>query len=248
MVTKTQTNPSRTSWFSRIPRHFFNFPLLVYSSYVGIGFAITGLLHYRVWMNSSQVETLFTALWKDIDRPTPEFALMLYFLTAFVVTVLFHLLIHKVRKDAGIVELVFWGTSLGLFFSWVPWLYASSIVSTVFLFLFNIISLAGFGLTFKLLSNEKEKEQGIQPDVWKMLVNATKICAAIFAILLGAIATTVLMPWRNTHVEEFELLRYAFLCAYLALGMLSFIIMPLFSRSLVQGPTDDVELDPPGLI
>jgi hypothetical protein len=108
-----------------------------------------------------------------------------------------------------------------------------------------MISLAGFGLASRLLSYDGV-ENRVQDDSWKMFVNATKACAAVIALLLGAIATSVLLPWRNSIVEEFELLRYAFLCAYVGFGMLVFIIMPLLAKSLDEKPIDDVKLDPPG--
>ena len=79
----------------------------------------------------------------------------------------------------------------------------------------------------------KERPQNIH-DPWKMFVNATKACAAVIAVLLGAIATSVLLPWRNTGAEGPELLRYSLLCAYMIMGMLAFVLMPLLARSLDQ--------------
>ena len=205
-------------------------------------------MHYRVWMSSVQIETISSNLWKTLGGPSPGLALLLYLFTGIIATAIFHILFRKVRNEAGILELIFWGTHLSIIFAWVPWLFASSIVSTVFLFLYGMIGLTGFGLTHRLLAFNGETKSDNQPDTWKMFVNVTKACAAVLAILLGAIATGVLLPWRNTSVEEFELLRYALLCAYVVIGMLIFLIMPLLGRSLIYGPIEDVELEPPGPI
>lgn len=244
MASKINTSHANLTWFSRIPRNFFSFPLIIYSLYVGFGFLLSGLLHYKIWISSPQVETILKSIW----QPSPEFALLFYCISAIIAILLYHLLFRKVRREAGILELIFWGTFLSLIFAWLPWIFASSIVSTVFLFLFGLISLAGFGLSFRLLAIDRKENTSNPPDSWKMLLNATKTCAAVLAILLGAIATSVLLPWRNTQVEGFELLRYALLCAYLVIGMLIFIIMPLLSRSLIHAPTEKVELEPPGPI
>ena len=205
---------------------------------------MAGILHFRIWMQSDQVETIFTNFNINIKRPTPIFALFLFIVTGFISIFFFFLLFRKIRREAGILELVFWGTFISLVFSWIPWLYASSIVNTIFLFLFGIISLTGFGLIHRLHYQKSDKRAS--PDSWKMFVNATKACAAVIAVLLGAIATSVLLPWRNNIVEEFELMRYAFLSAYVVIGMLVFVIMPLLARSLENDPIDDVEFDPPG--
>jgi len=235
-----------TTWFNRIPRGFFRFPIVIYSIYVGFGFFLSGILHFQIWNKSNQVETIFSNFNININKPTPIFALSLFIITGLISTIVFQLLFRKIRREAGILELIFWGTFISLIFSWIPWFYASSIVSTIFLFLFCMISLAGFGLSHRLLYYMNYKKKA--PDSWKMFVNATKACAAVLAILLGAITTSVLLPWRNTHREGFELLRYALLCAYVVFGMLGFIIMPLLVRSLENEPVDDVDLEPPGLI
>lgn len=233
-----------STWFTKIPRSFFHFPILVYSLYIGLGFILTGILHLRIWNEVNQVQTVFSNFNINVRRPTPLFAFSLFVITGLISIFAFHFLFRKIRRDAGTLELIFWGTLLSLVLSWIPWLYASSITSTVFLFLFSMISVAGFGLSYRLSRYKDSKKK--HPDWWKMLVNATKICATVLAILLGAIATSVLLPWRNTRAEGFEILRYALLCGHIVLGMLGFIIMPLLVRSLEKEPIEEVELDFPG--
>ena len=247
MSTELETRGDHLSWFRRIPRHFFTFPLWGYALYVGLGYWLAAALHFRVWRESQQVETIFTKLGIDVVRPTPAAALVLFLMTGVLATVVFYLLLLKIRRDAGILELVFWGTIASLTLAWIPWLYASSVVSTVFLFLFGMIGLTGFGLAHRRLIHRNEEVER-RPDPWKMFVNATKACAAVLAILLGAIATSVLLPWRNSEVEEFELMRYAFLCAYVVVGMIMLILMPLLTKSLEEDPIEHVDLEPPGPI
>ena len=245
MKSNQQKKTCSSSWFRQVPRRFFNFPLWGYSLYIGAGFGLAGGLHFRIWKQSMQVETIFTNFNIDVTRPTPTLALVLFIITGISAAIVFYLLFHRIRREAGILELVFWGTITSIVFAWIPWLYASSVVCTVFLFLYGMISLAGFGLAYRLRKYRNTGNTN-RPDSWKMLVNAIKACAAVIAILLGAIATSVLVPWRNSIVEGFELLRYAFLCAHIVIGMILFILMPLLATCLENEPTDNVELEPPG--
>ncbi len=217
------------NWFNRIPLGFFKFPLFVYSVYVGLGITLAGILHFQIW-NESQVQTLFTNFKITEQRPTPVFALILFISTGFISAVLFQLLLRRIRREGGALELIFWGTILSFIFSWIPWFYASSIVNTIFIFLFGMIAVTGYGLSNHILFYTKSENK--LPDFWKMFVNATKASVAVLAILLGAIATSVLFPWRDTIAEGYELLRYAILCAYVVIGIISFIIMPLLVRVL----------------
>ena len=68
----------KSSWYHRVPRSFFKYPVLVFSFYFGVGYLVTGVLHYRVWKHSNQVETLFTNLGFTDIRPTPIIALVLF--------------------------------------------------------------------------------------------------------------------------------------------------------------------------
>lgn len=233
------------SWFSRIPRGFLKFSSWTYSAYIGIGFVITGFLHFRIWINSLQVENLFTNLSYDIARLKPLTALGFFIITGAVASILFLLLFKKIRDHGLVLELVFWGTLLSLIFSWIPWFFASSIANTVFLFLFCMVSLSGVGIQIKIDNSNKLKKE---IDYWKMFVNVTKAIAALLAILLGAIASSILLPWRNSTAEGVELFRYAILCAYGVTGMVIYIVMPLLIKCLENPPVEDVNLDLPGPI
>ncbi|MCC6962908.1 MAG: hypothetical protein IT585_06620 [candidate division Zixibacteria bacterium] len=191
------------------------------------------------------MKTLFSYLQSDSSKPSPALALLLFAAVGLLATVVFVFLLRRIRRERGNLELAFWGTATSFILAWLPWLFASSVVNTVFLFLFGMVSIVGFGLR-RRLSSRWTRERGARPDFWKMFVNAIKACAAVIAVLLGAIATSVLLPWRNTEVEEFELLRYAFLCAYVITGMIVFVLLPLLARSLENDPSEEVELEVPG--
>lgn len=237
---------SKNAWFYNIPRNFFRPDSWAFSIYIGAGYLVAGILHYRIWIQSKQVENIFTKIELYELQPSPFIALILFCITSILVTIIYKLFFQKVKREGGNVELVFWGTIISLILSLFPWLYASSFVTTLFLFLFCIIAIVGNGLSKRLSVCIKSIQNPGSPDYWKMFVNAIKACAAIVAVLLGAIATTILLPWRDTVVEGAELGRYAYLCGYIIFGMVIFILMPLLVHSLDQAPTDDVDLSPPG--
>lgn len=245
-MSNKEHNSSNLTWFGRVPRRFFRYHIMTFAIYIGLGYLLVGILHSRIWMQSKQVETIFTNLNLNFGQSTPKLSLILFCLTGIIAIVIFYLLFRKVKKEGGNLELVFWGTCTSFILAWIPWLYASSVVNTVFLFLFAMMSVIGLGIAMRLNQYEQISMTGSQPDAWKMFVNSVKACAAIIAILLGAIATNVLLPWRDTSKEGPELLRYAFLCAYMIIGMLAFILMPLLARSLEKGPTENVDLEAPG--
>lgn len=248
MTKKAENKQSKSSWFKKIPRQFFRFPIWIFSIYVGIGYLIAGILHLQIWLNGNQVETVFTNFGLHVNRPTPKFAMMLFTLTSIIVVWLYYRLLRRVELEAGNVELAFWGTTISFLLSWTPWLYASSFVTTMFVFLNGMNAIIGFGMKQMLSIDERAFKKHTKFDPWKMFVNATKSCVAILAILLGAVATGALFPWRVSKVEGAELFRYIFLCAYVVVGMLFFILLPLLARCLEQGATDEVSLELPGPI
>lgn len=249
MMTGAKTpDPVSLTWFQSVPRRFFRYPTAGFSAYVGIGFMVAGFLHYRIWMQSAQVETVFTNLGFRVPPPRPQIALMLFVALGLSTILVFHALFRRVAREGGALELVFWGTVLSATLAWVPWLFASSVVTTLFLFLFGMNAVVGFAMR-KRLGLDQDGGHGEVPfDPWKMFVNATKTSAAVIALLLGAIATGVLLPWRNTQVEDPGLFRYAILCAYVVAGMLLFILMPLLARTLEKAPSEEVELEVPDLL
>lgn len=246
-MTESLPDKRTTDWFQSIPRRFFRFPTWVYSVYWGMGYAVAGILHYVVWIENKTVQTIFTNLGITSERPTALAALTLFGVAAVVAGVVLHVLLRRLGRGCSASELVFWGTAVSVGAAWLPWLFASSIVTTLFLFLFGMTAVAGFALSRIVLL--RRRDQGdLRHDHWRMFANATKACAAVVAVVLGAVATSALLPWRNTRVEGPELFRYALLAAWMIAGMLAFVLMPLFVKALETAPLEDVELEPPGPI
>jgi len=244
-MAKTASNWEQ-GWFYSIPRRFFRFPTWAYSLYVGVGFILAGALHYQVWITSGKVENLFSGLGWPQARLSPIAALLLYGALAAAVAIAVNFLLVLLRRRGGPVELVFWGTALSIVASWMPWLFASSIANTLFLFMYGMIVMSGFGLMQSVLC-DRDSVSGAAPlDSWRVFASATKACAAVLALVLGTVATSVLLPWRNTDVEGGQLMRYALLSAWMVAGMVGFILMPLFLRALEKPPVADIGLEPPG--
>jgi hypothetical protein len=246
MSTRKRSEARENGWFEVIPRRFFRYPTWSFSAYVGLGYVFAAVLHHVIWSQGQQVETVFTNFGLGLARPTPLVALWLFVITGVVVTATLHALLRRLTVGGGAVELVFWGTAVSVGASWLPWLFASSVVTTLFLFLYGMIGVTGFALTRRVLREREPRARAARFDPWKMFANATKACAAVVAVVLGAIATSILLPWRDTEVERPELFRYAILAAWMIAGMLAFILMPLFVKALETPPSEDVELEPPG--
>ena len=236
------------SWFHEIPRRFFRYPTWVFSSYVGLGYAVAGALHFRIWRASEQVETVFTNFGLAFLPITPIESWLLFIATGLTLALVYHRFLLRVQREGGDLELVFWGTALSGAGAWIPWLFTASLSNTVFLFFFGMIGLGGFSVSGRLMEGHGFMPSRKRADPWKMFANATKAFAAVIAVLLGAIATSVMLPWRNTRVEYPEFFRYGFLCGYLVVGMITFVIMPLFTRALGHGPFEESSLEPPGPI
>jgi hypothetical protein len=236
---------ARATWFQRIPRRFFRFGPWHFAVYVAIGYLITGFLHYRIWVRGASVQTVLSNLGFTVPPTTPQVAMALFAIWSALVGTLFLLLLRKLRSAPVGIELVFWGSLLSVGGALVPWLFASSVTNTVFLFLFGMCAVVAFGIQERL---RERSRRVVVIDAWKALVHAIKGSVAILALLLGGVATTVLLPWRNTPVEAPELFRYAALSAFLCLGLLSFLLMPLLTLVLETSPTEPVELEPPGVV
>lgn len=236
---------AKATWFQRIPRQFFSFGPWHFASYVALGYLATGFLHYRIWVRGAVVQTVLSNLGFTVSQPSPQAAMALFSIWSVVVGTLFLLLLRKLREARIGIELVFWGSLLSVGGALVPWLFASSITNTVFLFLFGMCTVVAFGIQLRV--GERSRRRALV-DPWKALVHAIKGSVAVLALLLGGVATTVLLPWRNTAVEAPELFRYAALSAYLSLGLLSFLLMPLLAQVLETSPTESVELEPPGVV
>ncbi len=235
-------------WFEQIPRRFFSYPMWNYSAYVGLGYIIVGFLHYRIWIQSGQVETIFSVLQLDIVRPSPEVALLIYIILAIGITILVHGLLRRLNQIGAGAELVFWGITVSAVAAWFPWLFASSVTNTVFLFLFGVAAFSGYAIARHILRDVQDQAGSPVFDPWKTLVHATKACTALIAVLLGAIATIVILPWRGSDVEGPELFRYTLLSAYFIAGLLGFILMPLFVKALEIGPFKPTEIEPPSIL
>jgi len=124
-------------------------------------------------------------------------------------------------------------------------MFASSVVNTVFLFLFGMTAIVGFGLTQRMIARGGQRAaRGVDP--WKAFVHSLKASVALLALLVGALATATLLPWRQTDLEGPEFFRYAVLSAYLVVGLIGFVLMPLLVAALEGQPTESVDLEPPG--
>jgi hypothetical protein len=156
-------------------------------------------------------------------------------------------LLRRLKQGEPSIELVFWGTTLSLIGAWVPWLVASSVVNTMFLFLFGMTATVGFGLSQRLMARKGRRASRLG-DPWKAFVHALKASVAMLALLAGALATAALLPWRQTDVEGPELFRYSVLSAYLLVGIIGFVLMPLLVAALEGRPTESVDLEPPGVL
>lgn len=238
----------RNGWFERIPRRFFAFAEWHFAVYVGFGYLLVGVLHYRIWLRSGSVETLLSNLEFSFPRPSARTALLLFALCGAVVCWLALRLLRRLRRMTPSIELVFWGTTLSMVAAWVPWLFASSVVNTMFLFLFGMAAIIGFGLTQRMIARDAQPTAADAVDPWKAFVHALKASVAVLALLAGALATAVLLPWRQTEVEGPELFRYSVLSAYLVVGLIGFVLMPLLTRALEVGPSESVDLEPPSVL
>jgi len=68
----------RRGWFESVPRRFFEFSEEHFAVYVGLGYLLVGVLHFRIWLHSDGVQTLLSNLDFILARPTPRTALFLY--------------------------------------------------------------------------------------------------------------------------------------------------------------------------
>lgn len=238
----------RNTWFERIPRRFFTFSEGHYAIYHGIGYLLVGILHYRIWLRSATVQTLMSNLEFNVPRPSAGTAFLLYAAWGAVVYWLTLKLLRRLRGMQPSVELVFWGTALSVVGACVPWLFASSVVNTMFLFLFGMAGIIGFGLAQRFPALQAQPSRGAVVDPWKAFVHALKAAVAILALLAGALATGILLPWRRSEVEGPELFRYSVLFAYLVFGLIAFVLMPLLVRAMEGAPSEPVDIEPPSVL
>lgn len=228
---------AKGNWFHTIPHRFFKYPAWMFSSYVGIGYLLVGIMHYRIWTGNGRVENIFSNLGWNGPQVSPAIALFLFVVTAIMTAAALQILFEHVgpNKDGGAAELVFWGTGVSVGGAWAPWLFASSVTGTLFLSMYGMIAVVGFAVVHYVLSYADSSVRLSPFSPWIVFTSAVRVCVTIVAIVLGAVATSVLLPWRHTRVEGGELVRYALLSAWMVTGMLVFVLIPLFVTAIKRG-------------